>query len=147
MCPTSFTVILIRSGTTSIFFPLKMLGSRDWKIQVSLLDIGPHHNPHLFSCPMPSSGQEFHISQKTVIRAGLVVEQGQEAVLTTTASAVSLVPPHGIQMAQQPRIQQSYFLRQCPWQVFCLICLRGMVWVASLAFRTFFWEENLGITE
>lgn len=140
-------MILILDGTTSIFFPLKMLGRRDWKIQVSLLDISPHHNPHLFSCPMPSSGQELHISQKTVSKAGLVAEQGQEAVLTPTASAVSLVPPHGIQMAQQPWIQQSYFLRQCPLQVFHVICLRGMVWVASLAFRTFFWGENPGITE
>ncbi|XP_068044145.1 uncharacterized protein [Anomalospiza imberbis] len=46
---------------------------------------------------MPSSGRELYISQNTGSRAGLVEEQGQKAVHTTTASAVLPVPPHGVQ--------------------------------------------------
>lgn len=52
--------------------------------------------------PMPSSGRELYISHNTGSRAGLVVEQGHEAVHTTTAFAGLPVPPHGVQVAQQP---------------------------------------------
>lgn len=71
-------------------------------------------------------------SQKTGSSAGMVAEQGHEAVLTTTVSAVLPVPPHGIPIARQPCIQWSYFLRQHPSQEFHLTCLWGTVWATSL---------------
>lgn len=37
---------------TFSFSPLKMLGSRDWKIEMSVLDTRPYHNPYLFSYPV-----------------------------------------------------------------------------------------------
>lgn len=72
-------------------------------------------------------------SIRSLRKSGLVAEQGHEAMLTTTASAVLPVPPQGIQIAQQPWIQQSYFLRQRPLQEWHLICLSSMVWAASPA--------------
>lgn len=172
-------MVLILGGKFN-FFALKILGSREWKIQMSTLDTSPDHNHHLFSysvtvqelhevghisiqerlplylcshsefsspqTPMPSSGRELYMAQNTGSRGGLVVEQGHEAVHTTSASAVLPVPPHGVQAAQQPWFQQSYFLRQHQLQKFHLICPCGMVWTAW-QLGHFFWEENLGIME
>ena len=61
-----------------------------------------------------------------------MAEQEHEATFTTTASAVLPVPARNVQLAQQPWIQQSCFLRHRPSQEFHLICLWGTAWAASL---------------
>lgn len=162
-------MILILGGTRSIFFALKILGSREWKIQMSTLNTSPDHNHHLFSysvdvhelhtsiqerfplylcshsefslpqIPMPSSGREIYISQKAGSKAGLVVEQCTPPQLLL----FYLSHPMAYRLHSSLESSRATFSGN--------INCRSFTWSACVVWTAwqlghFFWE-NLGIIE
>lgn len=76
-------MILILVGHVS-FSPLKMLGSRERKFQMSVLDTGLYHNPHLFS---------YTVNVHELHELGHISIQERGSSVSSTAATPNFLPP------------------------------------------------------